>query len=238
MGKHFILIHGAWHGGWAWQAVVEQLVAEGHTAEAPTLPGHRPDDDRSGITFQSYVDAIVAILNRQERPVVLVGHSSAGFLLQSVAPHVPHAIERLVFLNAWILPDNTAQFDHVDPAIAGSLRGAAEASPDGCVPVIEGLVREVLMKDDGREIQDAVLDRLTPQPIALFTTPVKTAPFNALSIPRTVLHCRHDTSLPPGTFLAMAEGLGQYDLFEMDGGHETLVTHPERVAAALLDSST
>jgi len=87
-------------------------------------------------------------------------------------------------------------------------------------------------------MQDAVLDRLTPQPIALFTTPVKTAPFNALSIPRTVLHCRHDTSLPPGTFLAMAEGLGQYDLFEMDGGHETLVTHPERVAAALLDSST
>ena len=95
MGKHFVLIHGAWHGGWAWEGVIRSLTEAGHTAEAPTLPGHSPDDDRSRITFESYVQKITEVLWRQTNPVVLVGHSSAGFLLQSAAPMVRRKIERL-----------------------------------------------------------------------------------------------------------------------------------------------
>jgi len=51
MEKHFVLIHGAWHGGWCWEGVIEELEKAGHTAKAPTMPGHRPDDDRSTIRF-------------------------------------------------------------------------------------------------------------------------------------------------------------------------------------------
>ena len=51
MGKHFVLIHGAWHGGWCWDGVIKELEKNGYTAEAPTMPGHRPDDDRSTIRF-------------------------------------------------------------------------------------------------------------------------------------------------------------------------------------------
>ena len=43
------------------------------------MPGHNPDDDRSNIKFDDYVDKIISVLNRQETPAVLVGHSSAGF---------------------------------------------------------------------------------------------------------------------------------------------------------------
>jgi hypothetical protein len=55
MGKHFVLIHGAWHGGWCWEGVVRELVKAGHTAEAPTMPGHNPDDGRGGVTFENYI---------------------------------------------------------------------------------------------------------------------------------------------------------------------------------------
>jgi hypothetical protein len=49
MGKHFVLLHGAWHGGWCWEGVIKELAKAGHTAEAPTMPGHNPNDDRTGI---------------------------------------------------------------------------------------------------------------------------------------------------------------------------------------------
>jgi pimeloyl-ACP methyl ester carboxylesterase len=234
MGKHFVLIHGAWHGGWAWEGVIRSLTEAGHTAEAPTLPGHSPDDDRSRITFESYVEKISEVLWRQTKPVVLVGHSSAGFLLQSAAPMVRSKIERLIFLNAWILPSNTAQFDLVPPTSARELTATAKSSPDNSVPVIDEFVRNILMAGEDKEAQDKVISRLTPQPLALFTTPVNVEAFDALDVPRSVVHCRDDTSLPPGTFLRMAEALGRFDLVEIDGGHEALVTHPDRVADALV----
>ncbi len=83
---YFVLIHGAWHGGWAWDGVIAELEKAGHTAEAPTMPGHSPDDDRSGIELNGYVDAIVGVLEAQTEPVVPVGHSSGGYMIQASAP--------------------------------------------------------------------------------------------------------------------------------------------------------
>ena len=65
------------------------------------MPGHNPDDDRANIKFEDYVDKILRVLNEQETPCVLVGHSSAGFLMQAAAPRAPEKIERLIFLNAF-----------------------------------------------------------------------------------------------------------------------------------------
>ena len=96
MGKHFVLIHGAWHGGWCWDGVIKELEKQGHTAQAPTMPGHNPGDDRSGITFDDYVDKISSVLAKQDSPVVLAGHSSAGSLLQMAAPKTPVIIQQLI----------------------------------------------------------------------------------------------------------------------------------------------
>ena len=52
MGKHFVLIHGAWHGGWCWEGIVREFVKAGHTPAAPTMPRHNPNDDRAGIKFE------------------------------------------------------------------------------------------------------------------------------------------------------------------------------------------
>ncbi len=234
MASHFILLHGAWHGGWCWEGVMEELKKAGHTAEAPTMPGHNPEDDRSRIEFADYVDAIVTLLERQKKPVVLVGHSSAGFLMQAAAPKASGNIAQLIFHNAFVLPDGKSQFDLVPPEVAEGMAMAAKASPDNCVPVDEGFVRNMLMGQDPVEKQDALISRLVPQPISIFTTPVNTGDFNSLKIPRTVLFCRDDASLPPGAYLGMAQGLGQHDLIEMAGGHETLFSRPAVVAEGLI----
>ncbi|MHB8869116.1 MAG: alpha/beta hydrolase [Thermoleophilia bacterium] len=236
MGERFVLVHGAWHGGWCWEGVARELVAAGHEVEAPTMPGMAPGDDRSAVTFEGIVEALTAVLQRQEQPVVLVGHSSAGFLLQAAAPKAADKIKRLIFLNAFVLPDGACQFDLVPPEAAGGLTAAANASPDQSVPVIEDMVRGMLMGGDTPEAQDSVLERLSPQPLALFTTPVDTKAFTALAIPKTVVFSAGDTSLPPGAFLGMAQSLGEFDLVEIEGGHEALVVTPSAVAQGLLDS--
>jgi pimeloyl-ACP methyl ester carboxylesterase len=183
MGQHFILLHGAWHGGWCWDGVIRALEKAGHTAEAPTMPGHQPQDDRSGIRFEDYVNAIAQVLEGQVGPVVLVGHSSAGFLMQAAAPKASEKISQLVFHNAFILPDGKCQFDLVPPEVAEGMTAAANASSDSCVPIDEGFVRGALMADASKETQDALISRLVPQPISLFTTPVNTGEFDALAIP-------------------------------------------------------
>ena len=234
MGNRFVLIHGAWHGGWCWEGVISELKKAGHTAEAPTMPGHHPNDDRARITFDDYVAKITATVKRQPSPVVLVGHSSAGFLLQSAAPKTADKIARLIFVNAFVLPDGKCQFDLVPPEAAEGMTAAAKASPDNCVPVIEDFVRHQLMGGESKNIQDSLLARLVPQPLALFTTPVSTKDFEGLTHPKSVVFCKDDGSLPPGAYLGMAQGLGDFNLIEVEGGHEALFTRPEVIADALI----
>ena len=236
MGKHFVLLHGAWHGGWCWDGVIKGLEEAGHTAEAPTMPGHHPDDDRSDIKFENYVDKIVDVLNNQASPVVLVGHSSAGFLIQSAAPKVPDNLAQLIFLNAFILPDGKCQFDLVPPEASEGMTAAANASPDSSVPVIEDFVRNQLMEGESVEMQDALISRLVPQPIALFTTPVSTGDFEKLTIPKSVVFCKDDASLPPGAYLGMAQGLGDHSLIEVAGSHEAFFTNPGSVVQGLIQA--
>jgi pimeloyl-ACP methyl ester carboxylesterase len=92
------------------------------------------------------------------------------------------------------------------------------------------------MGGESSEMQDALISRLVPQPIAIFTTPVSTVAFEKLKIPKTVVFCKDDASLPPGAYQEMAEGLGDYNLIEVDGSHEALFTNPGVVAQGLIQT--
>lgn len=236
MKKQFILIHGAWHGGWCWEKVAAKLETAGHGVQAPTMPGHHPEDDRKKICLEDYIHRIVSTVENTAGPVVLVGHSSAGFLIQCAAARVPEKIDHLIFNNAFILPQASCQFDLVPPDVAQGMMGAAAASPDNCVPVMEEFVRHALMPDAPEAVQDELIACLVPQPLALFTTPVELSGFERGTFPKTFLFCNQDQSLPEGAYLGMAKTLGNIQIIELDLGHEGLFTHPEQVAAGLLQA--
>lgn len=164
--------------------------------------------------------------------VILVGHSSAGFLLQAAAPEAPEKIERLVFHNAFLLPNGMSQFDLVPPEVAQGMTAMAEASPDQSVPVIEDFVRGALLADEPKGVQDDLMARLVPQPLVIFTTKVNTRPFQDLKIPMTYLFCKDDKT--PAPYMDMANSLPGADLVQIDGGHETLWTNPEYLAESLI----
>lgn len=101
--KTFVLLHGAWHGAWCWNKLISYLEQAGHKVITPDLPGHGKDNTPiSTITLQTYVDHVVGILNQQKTPVVLVGHSMSGGVISQVAELIPHQIENLVYLAAFV----------------------------------------------------------------------------------------------------------------------------------------
>ena len=236
MGKQFVLVHGAWHGGWCWDNVATALEKAGHTVVAPTMPGHEKDDDRALIRLDDYIHAIISAMRSAKTPVVLVGHSSAGFLVQSVAARVPDSIEQLIFNNAFILEHSKCQFDLVPPEVALGMTQAATASNDNSVPVMADFVRDTLMAGEDSALQNELIERLVPQPIALFTTPVDLEGLDLNRFRKTLIYCKKDASLPPGAYIGMAQALGEYDLIELDLGHEGLFTHPDEIAQALLQA--
>ena len=98
--RPIILVPGFWLGAWAWDAVANSLRAAGHDVTAITLPGlESPDADRSTITFDDHVDAIVRAVEAADAPVVLAVHSASGFSGYAASDRVPDKIAAMVYVD-------------------------------------------------------------------------------------------------------------------------------------------
>jgi pimeloyl-ACP methyl ester carboxylesterase len=95
-----ILVPGFWLGAWAWDEVVAALRADGHHVTALTLPGlESAGADRSAITFEDHVRAIIAAIEAAAAPVVLAVHSAAGFSGYAASDRVPDRIAAMVYVD-------------------------------------------------------------------------------------------------------------------------------------------
>jgi pimeloyl-ACP methyl ester carboxylesterase len=95
-----ILVPGFWLGAWAWDEVAAKLRADGHDVTALTLPGlESADADRSKVTFQDHVDAIVDTVREKDAPVVLALHSATGFSGYAASDIVPDRIAAMVYVD-------------------------------------------------------------------------------------------------------------------------------------------
>jgi pimeloyl-ACP methyl ester carboxylesterase len=95
-----ILVPGFWLGAWAWDEVVDALRGDGHDVTAITLPGlESADADRSAITFDDHVDAIVRAVQAADSPVVLAVHSASGFSGYAASDRVPDRIAAMVYVD-------------------------------------------------------------------------------------------------------------------------------------------
>ena len=152
-----ILVPGFWLGAWAWDEVAATLRADGHDVTALTLPGlDSVDTDRSTISFQDHVDAIVAAVEAAPSPPVLALHSATGFSGYAASDRVPEKIAAMVYVDT--APGKGA----LDPDFADAekpmvwseieeeenLDGLSEAQKqtfrDRAVPVPGSLIRETV----------------------------------------------------------------------------------------------
>lgn len=98
----FVLVHGSWHDGSAWDAVVRHLEGKGHKAFAPTVAGHGRGAPRN-VTHADCTRSLVEFITGNSlSDIILVGHSFGGTLISKAAEAIPGSIRRLVYQNAFV----------------------------------------------------------------------------------------------------------------------------------------
>ena len=105
----FVLVPGAWHGGWAFEAVVPHLERAGHTVHPLTLTGLRPDDDQATVataTLDVHADDVLRLLDRAHiSDATLVGHSYGGMVIAAAADRADGRVSRVVHLDGYVPRD-------------------------------------------------------------------------------------------------------------------------------------
>lgn len=211
----FVLVHGAFRGGWAWDRVRPLLEAAGHTVRTPTL-GATP----AGLA--TWVDEVCAELADTvlTNDVILVGHSQGGVVVREVAVRRPEQVARLVYVDAAV-PDPGERAVDLGPA-------PQQLPPRGAVIPPRPLRAHA---DLDAATAAWMNERLAPTPFAPSLDPVSTTEPEA---PATYLFCTGTPSAYPcGTTRARLDERGTpYAL--IDAGHDAPLTRPDAVAEHLL----
>jgi pimeloyl-ACP methyl ester carboxylesterase len=217
----FVLVHGAFHGGWCWYRMVAELEARGHKAIAPDLPGHGRAAGRPA-SLRLYGDHVADIIRKQDEPVVLVGHSMGGSVITVAGEAVPEKIAHIVYVTAFMGPPGDS--------MAGDL--SATPARDGLIPTPERMDFP-LYHDCPKE--DVALARLclTDQPQLPLTETIEWTPERWGRIPRTFIGCLKDMVFSIDDQRRRAEGQPGTRWVEFDCGHSPFFAMPQALADAL-----
>ncbi len=230
----FVLLHGAFHGGWCWARVEPLLRAAGHEVFTPTQTGlgDRAHLLHAGQTLQGFVEDLVAVLETEElTDCVLVGHSFGGHAISGAAERVPGRIRHLVYLDSALPRSGVSPLAASVPAIAWLRRKLAAATGGVAIAPPEPASFGV---PDGPDA-DWVRRRLTPHPFGTMDTALQlTAPLGN-GLPCTYVAC----TAPMYESLEWARDLARaqpgWGWRELATGHDAMVTAPHETAALLME---
>ena len=241
----FVLVHGAWHGGWCWRRVVQTLAAQGHRAHAVTLTGcgERAHLMSSAITLETHIsDVMEAIVAEELASVVLAVHSYAGMIGTAIADRQPQRLKHLVYVDA-VVPRPGESWSSTQASATREARlAAAAASPDYSFPppdpAVFGLAGEDL---------EWVRRRQTPHPGHTYQAALQFDPTRVAAVPRTSVDC---VQPPLATIDAIRvrlkdprdwdgawQGGGGARRVELQTGHDPMITAPADLCRILLQAA-
>jgi pimeloyl-ACP methyl ester carboxylesterase len=225
----FVLVHGAWHGGWCWRFVRPFL--KQHEVYAPSLTGlgERKHLAGPGIDLDTHIGDIVSILEMEDlRDVVLVGHSYGGMVITGAADRAHERIQRLVYLDAFVPENGKCLLDYAVPERAARMRDEGEKAGSVTPPPLSlwGLTKQ--------EHIDFVKPREVRHPYRTMCQPIKISNPQALKrLPKTFVYCSSPATGSFDQFAAKYRNDPAWKFFELETGHDAMILMPERVAQIL-----
>jgi pimeloyl-ACP methyl ester carboxylesterase len=226
----YVLVPGMWLGGWAWDAVADDLRRRGHGVRAVTLTGvgERRAEAGPDVDLDTHVaDVIRAVEEVGSGEVVLVAHSYAGLPVTAAAERLGDRVARVVYVDSGPLPDGSRQADMTDPPAQDDGRDVP-APPWGAAgdPTQAGLDADAVA---------SLNERSTPHPRGSVFQPIKREP-DRLTMPLALIAClftREQMEQMRAQGHPFMSGLGDADLYELPTGHWPMFSEPAKLAALL-----
>lgn len=235
----YVLIHGAWHGGWCWREVAELLRASGHTVHTPSLSGNAEHQhaNHAGISLETHVRDVLGVFDAEgiER-AVLVGHSYGGMVITGAADRLADRIAHRVYLDAFVPEHGESLHAVITRSVSPEVAAAYTAhflqarEHGGLVPPISGE-----MFGQSAHTTARMRRHCNAQSLATLTTPALLTGA-AEGVPA---HYILATRWQPSPFPAQAERARTrgWKVTEIDSGHCLMMDAPQATAAALMASA-
>jgi pimeloyl-ACP methyl ester carboxylesterase len=220
-----VLVHGAWHGSWCWDQVVERL--DGLQVVTVDLPSVG-----SLARFADDVRVVRDALDRGDGPALLCGHSYGGQVVSEAAGHP--AVAATVFLCAFALEAgesaavNAATQDPV-AAAAGPVTLNDALHVEGEFLVVDpAMANAAFYADVHPDLAAAAITRLRPQSLGL-GDPVTHAGWG--DKPSTYVVCTQDEAVHPDVQRFFAGRCTTSE--EWACSHSPMLSRPDDVATLL-----
>jgi pimeloyl-ACP methyl ester carboxylesterase len=223
---HFVLVHGAYHGAWCWDALRTELHRGGHSSSAVDLPCDDPDAGA-----ERYADEVVAAIPKGADRVVLVGHSLAGLTIPVVAGRIRTVMN--VYLCAMLpVPGLSWDAQHADMDTGFKPSEPAVGLTDGSTSWPEQGAIEMFFHDCDAKVATEAARKLRPQHwrITQEMTPLREWP----SVPAAYILCVDDRAVSRAYSSRAAHERLHAEAIEMPGGHSPFLSRPAELAARLM----
>jgi pimeloyl-ACP methyl ester carboxylesterase len=230
--KTFVLVHGAWGGGWHWRRVADRLRSHGHVVFAPTLTGlgERAHHLHAGVDLSLHIADVLGVLRYESLDdIVLVGHSYGGSVISGVAEAFPGKIRSIVFLDAFVPNDGEALVEIVQPAVQEVIRGA-QTRGDNTVPVRDAAAFRMNEKD--RAWADSLAN---PQPIGAFLQKIRLTGARDRIAKKTYIRAVGYPNLSFDTCYTRTKADPSWRTYEVNCGHHIMIDEPDRLTEILLE---
>jgi pimeloyl-ACP methyl ester carboxylesterase len=232
-GKRYVLVHGAYGGGWIWRDVAEGLRRQGHRVWTPTQTGlgERSHLLSRQITVDTHIGDVANVIETDEiRDIILVGHSYGGMAVTGVADRMADRIRHVVYLDALVPEDGDTAFKILPPGTEEARRKAAREQGGGVALPVPG--PEGFPIPDG-PAKEWFMRRLRPHPIGTYESPVRLAKPAGAGLPVTYVSYTDPAlaSIEPSRQRARAKEGWKY--VELPVPHDVEVPMPEKVVELL-----
>ena len=233
----YVLVHGAYHGGWCFDKVVPLLEAEGNKVIAVDLPGHGNNRvPMEQVTLANYIDHVCSVVEAQDEPVILLGHSLGGMTVTQVTERLPEKIDWVVYLTA-MMPKNgqnrTYLAEHEGPEDMASMR---ILSDDGLsVTMSRENIPPTFYAECPPEDVERAFELLVPQAVEPFTQKAETTPERFGTVKRAYIECLRDQAIKIEMQRNMIEWLPCDRVLTLDTDHSPFYSMPEELVSTLLE---
>jgi pimeloyl-ACP methyl ester carboxylesterase len=242
----YVLVGGAWLGGWCWQRVARRLRDEGHDAYPATLTGlgERVHLASPEVDLETHITDVVNLIEFEDlRDVVLLGHSYGGLVVTGAADRMPERISELIYLDTAPLPSGGALIEKFPPEARQHTERQVEELGEGWkfpIPPPEELANMASLEGVDKDHLRLLYSRATPQPFGTYTQPLRLKNPAREGLPKLGILCSFSLDqvkemIASGNPLFHGLDGPEWRLVELPTGHWPMFSRPQDLAELLLD---